>query len=51
VRAASIWANPWNEIWTNIISPQWDKFKTGAIDAQQFADAIHKPANDALSKK
>ena len=44
-------ANPWNEIWTNIITPQWDKFRTGTISAQQLSDAINKPANDALSKK
>lgn len=50
-RAATIWANPWNEIWTNIISPNWDKFKNGTIDAKQLSDAINKPANDALNKK
>jgi hypothetical protein len=50
-RAATIWANPWNEIWTNIITPQWDKFQNGTINAKELSDAINKPANDALNAK
>jgi multiple sugar transport system substrate-binding protein len=48
-KAATIWADAWNEIWTNIISPNWDKFANGEITAQQLSDAINKPANDALT--
>ena len=48
-KAATIWADAWNEIWTNTISPNWDKFANGEITAQQLSEAINKPSNDALT--
>jgi multiple sugar transport system substrate-binding protein len=51
VRAATIWHNNWNEVWTNTISPAWDKFQNGDMTAEEFSKTITGPANEALNKK
>ncbi|MHB0858086.1 MAG: ABC transporter substrate-binding protein [Anaerolineae bacterium] len=50
-RPATIYHPKWAEIWTNIITPEWDKFTNGSITAQEFADAINGPANEALTSE
>lgn len=47
----SIYATNWQEIWDTVISPEWDKFLNGTIDAQQFVDTVDPKIDEMLKKQ